>query len=114
MKIGDKIRLLHDKEEGIIRRIIDSSTVEVEIEDGFLIPVLKNEIVPIAPEEKEEDRHTIQSFSKEYQEPGNLEETWEKNIFLAITAQQHIQTGWIIINTNDKLCEKELFAKYKK
>lgn len=53
MNIGDKVRSLHGKEEGIIRRIIDNRTVEVEIEDGFLIPFLKNELVIISGEENE-------------------------------------------------------------
>jgi DNA-nicking Smr family endonuclease len=51
MKIGDKVRVLRGKEEGIITRIIDSKLIEIEIEDGFQIPVLKNEVVVIAQEE---------------------------------------------------------------
>lgn len=53
MNIGDKVRFTHGKEQGIIRNKIDERTFEVEIEDGFLIPVLKNEIVRIASEESE-------------------------------------------------------------
>lgn len=53
MNIGDKVRFTHGKEQGIIRNKIDERTYEVEIEDGFLIPVLKNEIVRIASEESE-------------------------------------------------------------
>ena len=51
MKIGDKVRFMRSKGEGIIRRMIDQSTVEVEIEDDFLIPVLKSEIVIISQDE---------------------------------------------------------------
>jgi hypothetical protein len=51
MRIGDKVRFLRSTGEGIIRRIIDQSTVEVEIEDDFLIPVLKNEVVIISQDE---------------------------------------------------------------
>ena len=53
MNIGDRVRLLHEKEEGVIRNIIDNRLVEVEIEDGFIIPVLKKELVLIASHEKE-------------------------------------------------------------
>ncbi|MEY3450918.1 MAG: hypothetical protein RL711_743 [Bacteroidota bacterium] len=52
MNIGDRVRFLHSKDEGIIRKLIDQHTVEVEIEDGFRIPVIKRELVAIASEEK--------------------------------------------------------------
>ena len=65
MNIGDKVRMLHGTEEGIIRKIVDKRMVEVEIEDGFLIPVLKNEIVVIAPEEKKDLKSEIQYFQSD-------------------------------------------------
>ena len=51
MKIGDKVRFTHGKEEGRVVKIIDAKQVEVEIEDGFRIPALKNELVVVAAEE---------------------------------------------------------------
>ncbi len=51
MKIGDKVRFTHGKEEGRIVKIIDARQVEVEIEDGFRIPALKSELVVVAIEE---------------------------------------------------------------
>ncbi len=51
MKIGDKVRLIHGKEQGRIVRIIDQKQVEVEIEDGFRIPALRSELVVVASEE---------------------------------------------------------------
>lgn len=51
MNVGDKVRLLTDNEEGVISKIIDEKTVEVEIEDGFQIPVLKGEVVIISKSE---------------------------------------------------------------
>ena len=52
MNIGDRVRMLHGKEEGIIRKISSSGRIEVEIEDGFIIPALKNEVVVIHETEK--------------------------------------------------------------
>ena len=52
MKIGDKVRLIHGKEQGRIVKIIDARQVEVEIEDGFRIPALKSELVIVASEEQ--------------------------------------------------------------
>jgi len=51
MNIGDKVRLIHGKEEGIIRRLMSGGEVEVEIEDGFRIPVLLREVVLVSPVE---------------------------------------------------------------
>lgn len=51
MNIGDRVRMLHGNEEGVIRKV-SGNRVEVEIEDGFLIPALKNEVVLIASAER--------------------------------------------------------------
>lgn len=51
MNIGDKVRLLHGNEEGVITKI-SGSKVEIEIEDGFRIPALKNEVVVISASER--------------------------------------------------------------
>lgn len=53
MNIGDKVRLVHGKEEGVVYRFLPGNVVEIEIEDGFRIPVLKNEVVLISPLENE-------------------------------------------------------------
>ena len=52
MNIGDRVRVLHGKEEGIIRKVSPGGRIEVEIEDGFVIPVLKSEVVLVAEAEK--------------------------------------------------------------
>lgn len=50
MNIGDKVRLLHSTEAGVIVAI-KGGVIEVEIEEGFSIPVSKSEIVLVAAEE---------------------------------------------------------------
>lgn len=52
MNIGDRVRLLHGKEEGTIRKISTSGRIEVEIEEGFIIPAMKTDVVVIAEAEK--------------------------------------------------------------
>ncbi|MDF2157192.1 DUF2027 domain-containing protein [Algoriphagus sp. CAU 1675] len=52
MNIGDRVRLIHGKEEGIVRKISSSGRIEVEIEDGFIIPAMKSEAVVIHETEK--------------------------------------------------------------
>ncbi len=51
MNAGDRVRLLKGKEEGIISKIVNDKLIEVEIEDGFNIPVLKKEVVIISQQE---------------------------------------------------------------
>ena len=51
MHIGDKVRLIHSKEEGVVFRFLQGDVVEVEIEDGFRLPVLKRELVVVAAAE---------------------------------------------------------------
>ncbi|MDN5212164.1 DUF2027 domain-containing protein [Fulvivirgaceae bacterium BMA12] len=51
MNIGDRVRLLKGKEEGVISKIVNDKLIEVEIEDGFNIPVLKKEVVIISQQE---------------------------------------------------------------
>lgn len=43
--------MLRGKEEGIVTNIINEKLVEIEIEDGFRIPTLRNELVVVAAEE---------------------------------------------------------------
>lgn len=43
--IGDKVRFLNSKEKGSISKIINSTTVLVDIEGGFEIPVQVNDLV---------------------------------------------------------------------
>ena len=52
MNTGDRVRLLKGKEEGIVSKIVNDKLIEVEIEDGFNIPVLKKEVVIISQQEK--------------------------------------------------------------
>jgi DNA-nicking Smr family endonuclease len=103
MEIGDRVRLLHGKEEGIIRRFIDAKTVEVEIEDGFLIPVLKNELVTI-------DRGETESFKLE--ERSNVPEAFQREtgfseespeVFLAVEIKNTNVDLWLINLTENLL-----------
>jgi hypothetical protein len=43
MRIGDKVRMIHEKEEGVIVKFIDQKVVEVEVEEGFTIEQFTDE-----------------------------------------------------------------------
>jgi hypothetical protein len=51
MNVGDRVRLLTGREEGIITRLLDNDLVEVAIDNDFTIPVLRREVVVVAAEE---------------------------------------------------------------
>ena len=48
MNIGDRVRLMRGKEEGIVTKLLGNNIIEIEIEDGFTIPVKANEVVIIS------------------------------------------------------------------
>ncbi|MCG8308818.1 MAG: Smr/MutS family protein [Cytophagales bacterium] len=65
MKIGDKVRLLRGTEEGRIVNFKSNKIVEIEIEDGFTIPALKNEVVVV--DSSEADGFQAEQQTKEPQ-----------------------------------------------
>lgn len=90
MNIGDKVRLIHAKEEGVIVRIIDNKLVEVEIEDGFRIPVLRNEVAIIAAEEAAQ-------FKRHIPQPDAVTSRTEKGV----VATQGVYMAFTLINDTD-------------
>jgi hypothetical protein len=51
MNIGDRVRLLTGREQGIVTRILSDELVEVAIDNDFTIPVLRREVVVVAADE---------------------------------------------------------------
>jgi len=47
LKIGDRVSFINERRDGIVRKIINSTTVSVEIEDGFEVPILVNELIKL-------------------------------------------------------------------
>ncbi len=43
--VGDKVCFLNAQGKGVVRKIVDSQTVEVEMEDGFAVPVVCSDLV---------------------------------------------------------------------
>lgn len=101
MEIGDRVRLLHGKEEGIVRRFIDTKTVEVEIEDGFLIPVLKNELVTIDREETERFKSEGKSIETKFSNEKMNVQQGSSAIFLALEIKNTSVVLWLINHTEN-------------
>ena len=51
-QIGDKVRMLRSSEEGVVVSI-KSDIVEIETTDGFVLPVMANELTKVSEKEKE-------------------------------------------------------------
>ena len=51
MNVGDRVRLLTGREQGIVTRLLSDELVEVAIDNDFTIPVLRREVVVVAAEE---------------------------------------------------------------
>jgi hypothetical protein len=91
MHIGDRVRLLHGHEEGIITNILPNNIIEVEIEDGFVIPVLRKEVALVA---KEESIH----FAPDRETPG---EAATKKTKEGVTGATGIYFSFIINNEHE-------------
>ncbi len=98
MNIGDKVRFLHGQEQGIITRMIDKDLVEVEIEDGFQIPMLKKEIVVVAQEEGKYFKKQ-EAPAKERDEPFKPKTSIKQGIYLAFLPVNDKQLALYFINT---------------
>ncbi|SHK79292.1 Smr/MutS family protein [Hymenobacter psychrotolerans] len=51
MNVGDRVRLLTGREQGIVTRLLSDELVEVAIDNDFTIPVLRREVVVVAADE---------------------------------------------------------------
>lgn len=100
MNIGDKVRLLHGKEEGIVRKVSSGGRIEVEIEDGFIIPALKTEVVIIAAAEKSyfgesEPAKTVES-------PLPISAPKDQGLYLAFLPINDQQLSLYVINDSNQ------------
>ena len=68
MKIGDKVRVLDGSEEGRVIEFKNNGIVEIEIEDGFTIPVMKKNLVVVAEAEATYFEKKVTQTSQETKE----------------------------------------------
>ena len=113
MRIGDRVRLLKGTEEGIIVAIKDNKIVEVEIEDGFVIPALRNEVVVV-------DKREATFFDIEEPEPERVEkrdlpkERVEDGIYLGIEDDESENTAAHVLNLTDTDLVFSIYLKERK
>ncbi len=104
MNIGDKVRLVHAKEQGVITKFLKNDLVEIEIEDGFKIPVKRNEITIISSIEERIFKPETQKLSSQrdffstQKAPDILSNTGIYMAFLPLNDREYAQH---LVNNTD-------------
>lgn len=103
MNIGDKVRLIHSKEEGIIYRFLPNDVIEIEIEEGFRLPVLRREVALVAAAEAQYFKKTATENTDimKQQKPTNTGIFADKGIFMAFVPLNDRDIVLHLINNTD-------------
>ena len=117
MKIGDRVRLLRGTEEGRIVNIKKDKIVEIEIEDGFIIPALKNEVVVINKQESETFKTEIPTYKG--QDQAKSSESFPDGIYLGFkesVENSYVsyfvnQTSYTVLFTISQRDKKTIYGK---
>jgi hypothetical protein len=103
--VGDKVKFLNEKGGGIVKRIIDASTVEVSIEEGFDLPVRISELIPVSTANASEKLFDV-NYKVEQPAPEAKTETAPANdtapaapVFLA---RDHAQGVYLLFKPHDQ------------
>lgn len=100
LTIGDRVRLLHGKEEGIVKKISKDGLIEVEIEDGFCIPVLRSELAVVATTEQQYFKSATKPAASKANESKPIPRA-EKGIYLALSPIREATFSVYLINNTD-------------
>jgi hypothetical protein len=95
VKVGDRVKFLNDIGSGEVTRIVDSTTALVQVDDGFEVPWLINDLVVDAgryEEEKEEEIEEVvlppASFSEKMEDDTDQEALEDEEIVLAFVPDE--------------------------
>lgn len=98
MNIGDKVRMLRGREEGVVTRFLDGKLVEIEIEDGFRIPVLQSELAIVSTEESAQFKKPV--LSDQTKQPAK-ELIASKGVYLAFVIINDNALALYLVNNTD-------------
>ena len=101
MNIGDKVRLLRAKEQGVVSRFLPGDMIEIEIEDGFRIPVMRSELVPVSPLEAERLLRTSSYAPQKPAAPAAAAILANQGIYLAFLPVNDREYTLHLINNTD-------------
>lgn len=101
MNIGDKVRLLRAKEQGVVSRFLPGDMIEIEIEDGFRIPVMRSELVPVSPLEAERLLKTSTYAPQKPTAPAQPDILANQGIYLAFVPVNDREYTLHLVNNTD-------------
>lgn len=101
MNIGDKVRLLRAKGEGIVSRFLPGNMIEIEIEDGFRIPVMRSELVAVSPMEAEKLLRPSTFEPQKPAAPAAPSILANQGIYLAFVAVNDREYSLYLVNNTD-------------
>jgi len=101
MNIGDKVRMLRGREQGVVLGFTKDNMVEVEIEDGFVIPVLRSELVLVSPDEARLRKNSIAEKDQTPALRSGREVVAERGIFLAFVPVNDVLLAFHVVNNTD-------------
>ncbi|QHT72028.1 DUF2027 domain-containing protein [Rhodocytophaga rosea] len=90
--------MLHGREEGIITRFLDNKLVEIEIEDGFRIPVLRTELAIVSAEEAVRFKRETPVDDRQ---PVSREVFANKGVYMAFLLINDTALALYLINNTD-------------
>ncbi|SFF94949.1 Smr/MutS family protein [Pontibacter chinhatensis] len=101
MNVGDRVRLMSGREEGIITRILDNNLVEVAIDNDFTIPVARREVVVIAAEEQKYMRQDETAIQPSKRKEPVAPVLAAQGIYLALVHQSEELLAVTVVNNSD-------------
>jgi hypothetical protein len=99
MNIGDKVRMVRAKEQGVVTRFLTGNQVEIEIEDGFRIPVMRSEVVVVSPMEAERLLKPVGNAAP--MPPRGPIILANQGIYMAFVAQNDREFAVYLVNNTD-------------
>lgn len=104
MNIGDLVRSIHSGEEGIVKKILPDNIVEIEIEDSFVIPFVKSELVVVSTEEakhfKDDNSSPSSQTTPTKTQKNKAKPKSEDGIYLCISEDDKRYSLYIVNNTS--------------
>ena len=101
MNVGDRVRLMSGREEGIITRILDNNIVEVAIDNDFTIPVARREVVVIAADEAKYLKTEEEDFKPITKREPVVPVLATQGVYLALVHQSEELLAVTVINNSD-------------
>lgn len=102
--VGDKVSFLNEKLDGVVSKVLNSTSVEVITEDGFGIPALISELVLV--ESKSSDKGTSSSSTNSVSDTGvrfSQRTSLEKKSYLCFSKKTDSTIELFFLNnTNSK------------